>query len=197
MSTWRASRLLGAPTILTPFCPNRPSPDCLRSSPGVRSACATSVSARRGACRVTRSTSCRSGLGVAFTAHGSDSSSFASSSSLSSTLPSVSLLPSSLRSSCSVLTQLLCRADWRHFVRPRRGGRDLLPFLPRKPKHLSPALVIVPELTSCAEQAAPIVIALYIIAFSIHRTFPKKAHEIDLDVSPSLDATPSTDRSTC
>ncbi|KAG0658163.1 hypothetical protein C6P46_006039, partial [Rhodotorula mucilaginosa] len=29
--------------------------------------------------------------------------------------------------------------------------------------------------------AAPIVIALYIIAFSIHRTFPKKAHEIDLD----------------
>ncbi len=36
------------------------------------------------------------------------------------------------------------------------------------------------------EQAAPIVIALYIIAFSIHRTFPKKAHEIDLDVSFSL-----------
>ncbi|GAA5865945.1 hypothetical protein JCM3774_005533 [Rhodotorula dairenensis] len=29
--------------------------------------------------------------------------------------------------------------------------------------------------------AAPIVIGLYVIAFSIHRTWPKKAHEIDLD----------------
>jgi amino acid transporter len=48
-------------------------------------------------------------------------------------------------------------------------------------------LTAVQLLTGLAEQAAPIVIALYIIAFSILRTFPKKAHEIDLDVSLFLD----------
>ena len=89
----------------------------------------------------------------------------------------------------SVLTPLLCRADWRRPFRSQQSGRDLLPFLPRKPNTYT-RLSAVQLLTSPDEQAAPVVITLYIIAFLMLRTFPKKAHEIDLDVSSFLDMDP-------